>query len=104
MPVTELVGIYLTVSACSRIGAVLNPLMPIFRERELEFMLKHGEAKVFVVPKSFRNFDHEQLANHLKTKIETLQHVVVVNGLEDNNFDRVLVNHGLEQDPSAVAS
>lgn len=73
--------------ACSRIGAVLNPLMPIFRERELEFMLKHGEAKVFIVPKNFRNFDHEQLANHLKTKIETLQHVVVVNGLEENNFD-----------------
>lgn len=90
--------------ACSRIGAVLNPLMPIFRERELEFMLKHGEAKVFIVPKSFRNFDHEQLANHLKTKIETLQHVVVVNGLEENNFDRVLVNHGLEQDSSAVTN
>ena len=32
--------------ACSRIGAVLNPLMHIFRERELSFMLKHGEAKV----------------------------------------------------------
>ena len=31
--------------ACSRIGAVLNPLMPIFRERELSFMLRHGEAK-----------------------------------------------------------
>ena len=39
--------------ACSRIGAVLNPLMPIFRERELSFMLKHAEAKVLVVPKRF---------------------------------------------------
>jgi len=48
--------------ACSRIGAVLNPLMPIFRERELSFMLRHGEAKVFVVPKRFRNFDHEAMA------------------------------------------
>ena len=45
--------------ACSRFGAVLNPLMPIFRERELSFMLKHGEAKMLVVPKHFRNFDHE---------------------------------------------
>ncbi len=25
--------------ACSRIGAVANPLMPIFRQRELRFML-----------------------------------------------------------------
>ena len=48
--------------ACSRLGAVLNPLMPIFREHELSFMLAHGEAKVFVVPKSFRGFDHEAMA------------------------------------------
>ena len=31
-----------TYLACSRIGAVMNPLMHIFRERELSFMLKHG--------------------------------------------------------------
>ena len=38
-----------TYLACSRIGAVMNPLMHIFRERELSFMLKHGEAKVFII-------------------------------------------------------
>lgn len=90
--------------ACSRIGAVLNPLMPIFRERELEFMLKHGESKVFVVPKTFRNFSHEQLANQLQSKLDTLKHVVVVNGDGENNFDRLLLNHGLEQNVAAVAA
>ncbi|CAM4106881.1 cyclohexanecarboxylate-CoA ligase [Acinetobacter pragensis] len=88
--------------ACARIGAVLNPLMPIFRERELEFMLKHAESKVFVVPKLYRNFDHETLANKLKDKLDTLQHVVVVNGLGGNNYDQVLVNHGLEQNQHAL--
>ena len=34
--------------ACARIGAAANPVMPIFRERELEFMLDFGESKVFV--------------------------------------------------------
>ncbi|MFZ4757985.1 MAG: AMP-binding protein, partial [Burkholderiaceae bacterium] len=43
--------------ACSRIGAVVNPLMHIFRERELSFMLGHGQAKVLVVPQRFRGFD-----------------------------------------------
>jgi cyclohexanecarboxylate-CoA ligase len=66
--------------ACSRIGAVLNPLMPIFRERELTFMLRHGEAKVFVVPKSFRGFDHEAMARALQKDIPTLERVVVVDG------------------------
>ena len=77
--------------------------MPIFRERELEFMLKHGESKVFVVPKTFRNFNHEQLANQLQNKLDSLKHVVVVNGEGENNFDHLLLNHSLEQDASAVA-
>ena len=88
--------------ACSKIGAVLNPLMPIFRERELEFMLKHAESKVFVVPQKYRNFDHEELANKLKSKLDTLQHVIVVDGLGENNFDQVLVNHGLDKNPQAL--
>lgn len=88
--------------ACSRIGAVLNPLMPIFRERELEFMLKHAQSKVFVVPQKYRNFDHGELANKLKAKIESLEHVIVVNGQGDNNFDQQLVNHGLEKDHSLL--
>lgn len=90
--------------ACSRIGAVLNPLMPIFRERELEFMLKHGESKVFVVPKTFRNFNHEQLANQLQNKLDSLKHVIVVNGEGENNFNHLLLNHGLEQETLAVAA
>ena len=36
--------------ACGRIGAVVNPLMPIFRERELGYMLGFVEAKLLVVP------------------------------------------------------
>ena len=66
--------------ACSRIGAVLNPMMHIFRERELSFMLKHGEAKVLVVPKLFRGFDHEAMARGLQPGLPDLQHIVVVGG------------------------
>ena len=47
----------LTYLACSRIGAVMNPLMHIFRERELSFMLAHGRSKLAIVPRQFRGFD-----------------------------------------------
>jgi cyclohexanecarboxylate-CoA ligase len=50
--------------ACVRIGAVANPVMPIFRQHELNFMLNFGESKVFVVPKVFRGFDYEAMARH----------------------------------------
>ncbi len=81
----------LTSLACGRIGAVLNPLMPIFRERELEFMLGFAEAKVFVVPAMFRGFDHAAMAERLKLRLPKLQHVLVVDGTGDNAFDRVLL-------------
>jgi cyclohexanecarboxylate-CoA ligase len=79
-----------TYLACSRIGAVLNPLMHIFRERELSFMLAHGEARVLIVPKVFRGFDHEQMAENLRPSLPLLRHVVVVGGTGPNSFDALL--------------
>jgi cyclohexanecarboxylate-CoA ligase len=76
--------------ACSRIGAVMNPLMHIFRERELSFMLKHGEAKVLIVPKLFRGFDFEQMVTALKPSLPDLQHLVVVDGTGANSFEALL--------------
>ena len=87
--------------ACSRIGAVLNPLMPIFRERELSFMLKHGEAKILVVPKHFRNFNHEAMARSLKPHLSSLAHIVVVGGGGDDDFDELLTKPEWEKKPDA---
>jgi cyclohexanecarboxylate-CoA ligase len=88
--------------ACSRLGAVLNPLMPIFRERELGFMLKHGEAKILVVPKLFRNFDHEGMARSLQSQLPSLKRVVVVDGEGADNFDTLLTKPEWEKQPDAA--
>jgi cyclohexanecarboxylate-CoA ligase len=88
--------------ACSRLGAVLNPLMPIFRERELGFMLKHGEAKILVVPKLFRNFDHEAMARSLQPQLPSLKHVVVVDGGSADDFDMLLTKPEWEKAPDAA--
>lgn len=77
--------------ACARIGAVANPLMPIFRDRELSYMLKFLESKVFIVPSVFKNFNYEEMANGLLHKIDTLQHIVVVGGESENSFDKLLL-------------
>ena len=80
-----------TALACGRIGAVVNPLMPIFRERELAFMLGFAEAKVLVVPATFRSFDHAAMAESLQRELPKLEHVLVVDGTGANAFDRVLL-------------
>lgn len=89
--------------ACGRIGAVVNPLMPIFRERELGFMLAFCEAKALVVPKLFRGFDHEAMAANLQAKLPPLRHVIVVDGEGDNGFDRVLLQSAALPVAPAVA-
>ena len=87
--------------ACSRIGAVMNPLMHIFRERELSFMLQHGEAKVLIVPKVFRGFDYEQMVTALQPSLPALQHIVVVGGSGANSFEALLSGPAWENQPDA---
>lgn len=77
--------------ACVRVGAVANPVMPIFRQHELTFMLNFGESKVFVVPKSFRRFDHEAMARGLMPSLPHLRHLVVVDGDGEDGFEAMLL-------------
>jgi cyclohexanecarboxylate-CoA ligase len=81
-----------TAFACGRVGAVVNPLMPIFRERELTYMLGFAEAKALVVPRTFRGFDHEAMAAALRSALPKLAHVVVVDGQGANSFERMLLS------------
>ena len=89
--------------ACSRIGAVINPLMYIFRERELSFMLGHAQARLFVVPKVFRGFDHEAMARALQADLPHLEHIVVVGGGGDDDFDALLTAPEWEKEADAKA-
>lgn len=79
--------------ACARIGAVSNPVMPIFRQHELNFMLNFGESKVFVVPKSYRGFDYEGMARGMLPKLPHLKHLVVVDGLGEDSFEKMLMRN-----------
>ncbi|OUS05486.1 cyclohexanecarboxylate-CoA ligase [Gammaproteobacteria bacterium 54_18_T64] len=88
--------------ACLRIGAVSNPLMPIFREHELSFMVDFAEAKVLIVPKEFRGFDHEKMIAGMRDKLPHLEHVFVVGGDDENSFDAALLNHGLTSDSATL--
>jgi cyclohexanecarboxylate-CoA ligase len=88
--------------ACSRIGAVMNPLMPIFRERELTFMLRHGETKVLIAPKVFRGFDYEKMASGLRADLPQLAQVVIVDGEGSNSFEALLSGPAWENEPGAA--
>lgn len=77
--------------ACVRIGAVANPVMPIFRQRELKFILNLGESKVFIVPKTHRRFDYEAMARQMLPELPFLQHLIVVDGAGEDSFEARLM-------------
>ncbi len=77
--------------ACARLGAAANPVMPIFREHELKFMLNFGESKVFIVPKTFRNHDYEAMARAMLPELPHLKRLVVIGGEGEDSFDNVLM-------------
>ena len=95
----EFVAIHL---ACLRIGAVSNPLMPIFRERELSYMVDFAESKILIVPKIFRGFGHEVMIDKMRDKLPHLQHLFVVGSDADNGFEKALINHSLDTDSAAL--
>ena len=64
--------------AVLKIGAVCEPLMPIFRERELEFMLDESQARVLIVPDEFRGHDHAAMARGLQERSPRLEHGLVL--------------------------
>ncbi len=83
-----------TALACSKIGAVFNPVMPILRERELLYVLNFCESKVFIVPKVYRGFDYAAMAEGMRGELHHLQHLIVVDGEGDSSFERAILSAG----------
>lgn len=50
------------VAAIARLGATQNPILHIYREREVGFCVRQARAKLLVVPSSFANFDFQAMA------------------------------------------
>jgi cyclohexanecarboxylate-CoA ligase len=88
--------------ACLRVGATTNPLMPIFRERELSFMLRLAESRIVIVPKVFRDFDHEAMIERIRPSLPALRHLIVVGGTGANSFDRRLLSAKVPPDAAGV--
>jgi cyclohexanecarboxylate-CoA ligase len=78
--------------ACSRLGAVFNPVMPILRERELLYILKFCSTKVFIVPQSYRGFDYAAMAQGMRSELPGLEHLIVVDGVGETGFEHMLLS------------
>jgi cyclohexanecarboxylate-CoA ligase len=103
----ETVTAYLGIA---RLGAVVNPVLPIHRERELGFVLREGGARVLIAPGRHRDCDHRVLARAVRAGAPALAHVVVVRdepGPDARSWDALLASNDppppMPTDAEAVA-
>jgi cyclohexanecarboxylate-CoA ligase len=57
--------------ALRRLGAVQNPILPIYREREVGFIVRQASAKLLVVPSTWRGFDYPAMAAEVTEGTDT---------------------------------
>jgi len=66
--------------AASRLGAILNPIPPIYRAHELRFILNLLESRVLVIPETFRAFGYVEMVAGFRPQVPRLEHVFVARG------------------------
>lgn len=67
----------LVAAAASRIGAILVPIMPIYRDDEVRYVLQHSGASAAVVCGNFRGFDHAAMFTELRPDCPDLRAIHV---------------------------
>lgn len=66
--------------AAAMIGAAVNPLVPIYRDAELHFMLSDVSARMVFVPENFRGTEYAAMLKRVSDKIGGNLEVVVLRG------------------------
>lgn len=61
------------VGGLARLGAVQNPILPIYREREVGFVVRESKAKLLVVAGEWRGFDYGAMARGLGVDADILE-------------------------------
>jgi acyl-CoA synthetase (AMP-forming)/AMP-acid ligase II len=63
--------------ALSRLGAVQNPIIGIYRRREVGFCARQAGSKYLISPKTFGGFDYASMAAETAGEVEELQTLAV---------------------------
>ena len=63
-------------AALSRLEAIQNPILPIYREREVGFIARQAKTKLLIVPSVWRNFGYQGMARGIAATTDGLEVMV----------------------------
>ena len=70
-----------TINLAACIGRfVVNPIIPIYRDAEVGYILRNSRSRVFFVPESFRSINYVEMIENLLPSLPELKSVILVRG------------------------
>ena len=64
--------------AAAALGLVVNPIVPIYRDAELRFILGDAASKLIFIPDQHRSIDYINMISRLRSELPNLEHVVTL--------------------------
>lgn len=64
--------------ACEKAGLLFFPVSRALRHKEVEYILKHVEAKGLVIPREFRNFNYFKMIEEIRPNLTQLKYLFVI--------------------------
>lgn len=71
--IPETVPLAIAASLC---GLIINPVVPIYRGKELGFILSDAKTEILFIPHQIRGFDYVEMINQLRPSLPCLKHVI----------------------------
>lgn len=79
--------------AASAMGLVVNPIIPIYRDRELRFILKDARTRLIYIPEQLRSMEFPSMIASLQPELPELEFVVTVRA--ENSHEGTLTYESL---------
>jgi cyclohexanecarboxylate-CoA ligase len=86
--------------ACAYGGFVCNPIVTIYRDAEVDFIIKDSGCRVFFIPEQFRNFSYRDMVNRLRAGWSNVADIMVVRSSAGaDGFEQLM-----EEEPSDLGT
>ncbi|MCX4096704.1 AMP-binding protein [Nocardia sp. alder85J] len=72
-------------AALARIGAVMVPIMPIYRKDEVSHVISDASISMAIAPAEFKGFDHLSMFEEIRRNSDSLRGIVAVRASEDQH-------------------
>jgi acyl-CoA synthetase len=74
--------------AASAMGLIVNPVIPIYRDHELRFILKDARTRLIYIPERVRSLEFPSMIASLRAELPDLEYVVTVRA--EQTYDDML--------------